>query len=36
MSEMLTRLTLRLQRDTVAVCQANWHDFKHGLEHLQV
>lgn len=36
MSEMLTRLTLRLQRDTVAMCQANWLDFKHGLEHLQV
>jgi len=31
LTEELARLSLRLQRDTVDMCKANWNDFKRGL-----
>jgi hypothetical protein len=35
LTEELARLSLRLQRDTVDMCKANWNDFKRGLAQVE-
>jgi len=35
LTEELARLSLRLQHDTVDMCNANWNDFKKGLENVE-